>query len=647
MNDLFNGIELDRYDAGLIQKYFDQYPLRVRLRFLEVFLPLSTLIFKLRYYSQTSKKDKASSQAYLRTLAKETRELITRLGPAFIKIGQALSTRPDIVPPVFMDEFALLQDQLPPFSNEIAFRFIREALGAEPLEIYSEISEVPIAAASLGQVYKARLHNGDPVAVKVQRPDIAEGIALDMYILRGIAGWMMRHIKFVRSDLIGILEEFASRIFEEMDYNHEADNAEKFASYYGHLEGIYVPRIYREYTAKRVLTMEWIEGIKLTNVEKVKDAGFDSREIIGVGVQCSLKQLLDHGFFHADPHPGNLLVMEDGKLAYLDFGMMSEVNAPQRFGLIEAIVHLVNRDFEALSKDYVRLGFLTPDVDSVGITEALSSVFNPPPGTSLVQMDFKDMTDQLSQIMYDYPFRVPPYYALIIRSLVTLEGIAFTVDRNFKVLAVAYPYVANRLLMDETPELRHALKDVLFRNGEFRWNRLENLLTNARTNVDYDVAATVDKVVDFLLSERGEFLRQSLIDELAKTLETEAAKQLQQLRNFSFRRKEPQSESALNKDPEMPSNWEQISQVIGLLRQDSSINPQDLLKFARQTLAKPATLQVGREVVTQVAQRLLARGIREFALQGSSNSEVIYDSAVQSAASSKAKLRRQVNGRSW
>ena len=495
MTDLFNGIELDRYDAKLIQQYFDQYPLRVRLRFLEIFLPLSTLIFKLRYYSRRSKKDKTASQGYLRTLAKETRELITRLGPAFIKIGQALSTRPDIVPPIFMDEFALLQDQLPPFSNEIAFQFIREALGADPTEIYSEISEVPIAAASLGQVYKARLYNGDPVAIKVQRPDIAEGIALDMYILRGIAGWMMRHIKFVRSDLIGILEEFASRIFEEMDYNHEADNAEKFANYYGHLEGIYVPRIYHEYTAKRVLTMEWIDGIKLTNVLKVKEAGFDSREIIGVGVQCSLKQLLDHGFFHADPHPGNLLVMADGKLAYLDFGMMSEVNAPQRFGLIEAIVHLVNRDFEALSKDYVRLGFLTPDVDPVGITEALSEVFNPPPGTSLVQMDFKEMTDQLSQVMYDYPFRVPPYYALIIRSLVTLEGIAFSVDPNFKVLAVAYPYVANRLLMDETPELRHALKDILFRNGEFRWHRLENLLTSARTNADYDVAATVDALV--------------------------------------------------------------------------------------------------------------------------------------------------------
>ena len=159
--------------------------------------------------------------------------------------------------------------------------------------------------------------------------------------------------------------------------------------------------------------MEWIEGIKLTNVQKVKEAGFDSRHIIEVGVQCSLRQLLDYGYFHADPHPGNLLVMEDGKLAYLDFGMMSEVSSEQRFGLIEAIVHLVNRDFAALSKDYVRLGFLTEDIDFSAIVPALSEVFNPHEGQSLTQMDFKDMTDQLSQIMYDYPFQVPAYYALI------------------------------------------------------------------------------------------------------------------------------------------------------------------------------------------------------------------------------------------
>ncbi|MFN6068367.1 MAG: ABC1 kinase family protein, partial [Pseudanabaena sp.] len=519
MSNPKSDFELDRYDIEAIANYYRNQPLRVWWRCVVIFVPLIWLFLRLRLNSKAS-ADK------LRKLAIESRQLLTQLGPAFIKIGQALSTRPDIVPPIFMDELAELQDQLPAFDNDIAFQFIREALGADPSEVYAEISENPIAAASLGQVYKGRLRTGELVAIKVQRPDIAAGIALDMYILRGIATWLRKTFKFVRSNLAAILDEFASRIFEEMDYTFEGHNAEKFAKYYGELEGIYVPKIYWQYTAKRVLTMEWIEGIKLTNVQKVKEAGFDSRHIIEVGVQCSLRQLLDYGYFHADPHPGNLLVMEDGKLAYLDFGMMSEVSSEQRFGLIEAIVHLVNRDFAALSKDYVRLGFLTEDIDFSAIVPALSEVFNPPEGQSLTQMDFKDMTDQLSQIMYDYPFQVPAYYALIIRSLVTLEGIAFSVDRNFKVLAVAYPYVANRLLTDPAPELRMALKDLLFRDGEFRWNRLENLLSNAQTNPDYNLNGTLDKGIDFLLSERSEFIHDRIIDEIVKGIEVEASKRL-------------------------------------------------------------------------------------------------------------------------
>ncbi|MFN9860549.1 MAG: ABC1 kinase family protein, partial [Pseudanabaena sp.] len=316
MSNPKSDFELDRYDIEAIANYYRNQPLRVWWRCVVIFVPLIWLFLRLRLNSKAS-ADK------LRKLAIESRQLLTKLGPAFIKIGQALSTRPDIVPPIFMDELAELQDQLPAFDNDIAFQFIREALGADPSEVYAEISENPIAAASLGQVYKGRLRTGELVAIKVQRPDIAAGIALDMYILRGIATWLRKTFKFVRSNLAAILDEFASRIFEEMDYTFEGHNAEKFAKYYGELEGIYVPKIYWQYTAKRVLTMEWIEGIKLTNVQKVKEAGFDSRHIIEVGVQCSLRQLLDYGYFHADPHPGNLLVMEDGKLAYLDFGMMS------------------------------------------------------------------------------------------------------------------------------------------------------------------------------------------------------------------------------------------------------------------------------------------------------------------------------------
>ncbi|HEY9807458.1 MAG TPA: AarF/ABC1/UbiB kinase family protein, partial [Candidatus Obscuribacterales bacterium] len=394
----------------------------------------------------------------------------------------------------------------------MAYQFIEEELGDRPEEIYAELTPQPIAAASLGQVYKGRLKTGELVAVKVQRPGLAQNITLDLYILRGIAAWAKQNIKQVRSDLVAILDEFGSRVFEEMDYIHEGHNAERFARLYGHLQDIYIPKIYWEYTQRRVLTMEWINGTKLTQPEKLRAQGIDASYLIEVGVQCSLRQLLEHGFFHADPHPGNLLATPDGKLAYLDFGMMSEVKPYQRYGLIEAVVHMVNRDFEGLANDYVKLEFLTPDTDLTPIIPALANVFSNALGASVAELNFKSITDEFSALMYEYPFRVPAYYALIIRSLVTLEGIAINVDPDFKVLSKAYPYVSKRLLTDPAPELRNSLRDLLFKDGSFRWNRLENLLKNARNSQDYDLNQVMNQAVDFLFSERGAFIRNKLVD---------------------------------------------------------------------------------------------------------------------------------------
>ena len=198
---------------------------------------------------------------------------------------------------------------------------------------------------------------------------------------------------------------------------------------------------------------------------------------------------------------------------------MSEVKPYQRYGLLEAIVHLVNRDFEGLARDYVKLEFLTPETDLTPIIPALANVFNNALGASVAELNFKSITDQLSALMYDYPFRVPAYYALIIRSLVTLEGIAINVDPNFKVLSKAYPYVAKRLLSDPAPELRASLRDLLFKEGSFRWNRLENLLKNARDSEDYDISKVLNQALEFLFSERGDFIRERIVEELVKSLD--------------------------------------------------------------------------------------------------------------------------------
>lgn len=452
--------------------------------------------------------------------AVQLRDILTTLGPTFIKIGQALSTRPDLLPVVYLHELAKLQDAIPPFSNQIAYQFIEEELGAAPSEIYAELSSDPIAAASLGQVYKGKLKTGETVAVKVQRPDLAATIALDLHLLRQLANQAQRRIRSLRhTDLVAIVDEFGARVFEELDYTQEGHNAENFANLYGHLPDIYVPRIYWTYTRQRVLTMEWITGTKLTQPAAIEAQGIQARHLVEVGVQCCLQQLLEHGFFHADPHPGNLLAMPNGKLAYLDFGMMSQVQPHQRYGIINAVVHIINRDFEELVQDYIQLDFLPPDVDVAPIASALATVFQDALTASIAEFNFQNIIEQLSALMYKFPFRVPAYYALIIRSLVTFEGIAIGIDPQFKVLSSAAPYVAMRLLNDPAPELQASLSQLLLKDNRFRWNRLANLLEDAQNSDSYRSGATLNQIVDFVLSDRGQLLRDGFVAEIALLLD--------------------------------------------------------------------------------------------------------------------------------
>ncbi|MFN6393611.1 MAG: ABC1 kinase family protein, partial [Aphanizomenon sp.] len=563
------------YDPVEIQEQYSGRFLQVLGRILTVLKPTISFVFGLWWDKQWRILVKNEQRRAI-----QLRELLTKLGPAYIKIGQALSTRPDLVPPVYLEELTKLQDQLPAFPNEIAYQFIEEELGAPPTEIYAELSAQPIAAASLGQVYKGKLKTGEEVAIKVQRPDLRERITIDLYILRNLAGWVQRKVKRVRSDLVGILDELGDRIFEEMDYIHEGENAERFFELYGSMKDIYVPKIYWEYTNRRVLTMEWINGLKLTQPEKIAALGINARYLIEIGVQCSLRQLLEHGFFHADPHPGNLLATMDGKLAYLDFGMMSEVKPAQRYGLIEAIVHVVNREFDSLAKDYVKLEFLTPETDLTPIIPAFAKVFANAEGASVADLNIKSITDDLSALMYEYPFRVPPYYALIIRSLVTLEGIAIYIDPNFKVLSEAYPYVAKRLLTDPADELRTSLQELLFKDGKFRWNRLENLLKNARSNQEYDLNLVVNQGVEFLSSKRGSFIRDRLIDEFFNSMD---AVSKNALHNFTYVLRERVGITAINQIPsasvEQQQTLEYIKRIAGILRETKGF---DATKFAPQ-----------------------------------------------------------------
>lgn len=612
-----------RYDPEAIATYYSRRPFQVIGRIFAVLLPCFSFAFGLWWDKQWGRSLKMQQRR-----AVQLKELLTQLGPAYIKIGQALSTRPDLVPPGYLEELAQLQDQLPPFDNAIAYRFIQEELGQTPEEIYAELSPNPIAAASLGQVYRGKLKTGEEVAVKVQRPDLRDRITIDLYIIRRLAAWANRTFTRIRSNLVDILDEFGYRIFEEMDYVQEGENAERFTEYYGYLSDIYIPKIYWQYTQRRVLTMEWITGTKLTQVEAIRAQGIDAQHIIEVGVQCSLRQLLENGFFHADPHPGNLLATPDGKLAYLDFGMMSQIQPAQRYGLIEAIVHLVNRDFEALAQDYVKLEFLTPDTDLTPIVPAFARVFNAALGASVSELNIKSITDELSNLMYEYPFRVPAYYALIIRSLVTLEGIAIRIEPDFKVLSAAYPYVAKRLLIDPAPELRASLKDLLFKEGTFRWNRLENLLRNARGNQDYDFNIVLNQMIDFLSSERGAFIRDRLVDEIVKSVDAVSRNALHavtsRLRDtFDRVPLGNRLAMAIHETPgassEQQQTLEHIKRIWGILQETRGFDPAQLIPQLTQVLTKPETQKIGQQLASQFTQKAIARLLRELLIASEDN----------------------------
>ncbi|KAE9459118.1 hypothetical protein C3L33_08978, partial [Rhododendron williamsianum] len=443
----------------------------------------------------------------VKTLLVQFRETLIRLGPFYIKkfsclmflqLGQALSTRPDILPTVYCQELAKLQDQIPPFPTRVAIKSIESQLGVPVSKLFADISSEPIAAASLGQVYKAHLHSGELVAVKVQRPGMALSLTLDALLFHMIGGQLKRFAE-ARKDLLVAVNEMVRHMFEEIDYVLEGHNAERFASIYAcysskfpsiivselchasgdtvtynKANGIKVPKIYWNLTRKAVLTMEWIDGIKLTDEFRLKEAFLDRKKLIDQGMDCSLRQLLEVGFFHADPHPGNLVATADGSLAYFDFGMMGDIPRHYRVGLIQMLVHFVNRDSLGLANDFLSLGFIPEGVDIKAVSDALQSSFG---DGSRQSRDFQAIMNQLYDVMYEFNFSLPPDYALVIRALGSLEGTAKALDPDFKVVESAYPFVIGRLLADPTPDMRRILMELIIcSDGSIRWNRLERLI---------------------------------------------------------------------------------------------------------------------------------------------------------------------------
>lgn len=300
----------------------------------------------------------------------------------------------------------------------------------------------------------------------------------------------------------------------------EAQNGIKFRKLYGSIKDVLVPKMYTEYSTSKVLVMEWVEGQKLAEVNDLY--------LVEVGVYCSFNQLLEYGFYHADPHPGNFLRTYDGQLAYLDFGMMGDFRPELRDGFMEACLHLVNRDFKSLAKDFVTLGLLPPTAEKGAVTKALTDVFQDAIARGVRNISFGDLSGDLGKTMYQFKFRIPPYFSLVIRSLAVLEGIAIGINPNYKVLGSTYPWIARKILTDSSPQLKTSLQSLLYEDGVFRIDRLESLVTESlRTEtalVQKPVEGTDSKIVmkqilAFTFTEQGSFVREILLREFAKGLD--------------------------------------------------------------------------------------------------------------------------------
>lgn len=385
-------------------------------------------------------------------LAVRLRETLTRLGPAFVKFGQQLSIRPDIMPPDVLKELQRLCDEVEPMERNTAMDVLYSELGnaVEGLGGYDALELV--ASASLGQVYKTKIvATGEEVAIKIQRPDMQKRVALDLFLLNRYGAFVDTFTSIFTNQMayhVDFIDCFARGSYMELDYKNEASNQQYFRSEF--LERgcpVHIPIVHDKFTTRRVLTTEWVDGVKLA------DAGEKTiRRLIPVGVELFLTQLLDIGAFHADPHPGNLYVTDDGRLCLLDFGLCANIEEHARRAMTTAIVHLLTGDFDSLiEKDAKDLGFLPKDTDVTELKPILTKILNKgllQSGSNLGarKRNLMSISNELNEVFFRYPFSVPPFFALVTRGLGLLEGIALSGDPSFDIFEASFPYARKRAI---------------------------------------------------------------------------------------------------------------------------------------------------------------------------------------------------------
>ncbi|KAI8563856.1 hypothetical protein RHMOL_Rhmol03G0141700 [Rhododendron molle] len=492
------------YDPEDVADYFTCRPHVVALRLLEVFSAFASAAIRIRtsgvkkfYMSSMDKSIGGDVAQYGFGLV--LKETMLNLGPTFIKVGQSLSTRPDIIGSEISKALSELHDQIPPFPRTLAMEIIEDELGS-PVETYfSHLSEEPVAAASFGQVYKGCTVEGINVAVKVQRPNLRHVVVRDIYILRLGLG-LLQKIAKRKSDLRLYADELGKGLVGELDYTLEAANASEFMQAHAPFPFIRAPKVYQHLSRKRVLTMEWMAGesprdlIDMSTTVSIGDGSDYSKrkqsdarrrllDLVNKGVEASLIQLLETGLLHADPHPGNLRYTSTGEIGFLDFGLLCRMQKKHQFAMLASIVHIVNGDWSLLVQALTEMDVVRPGTNIRRVTMDLED--------ALGEVEFKDgipdvkfskVLGKIWSVALKYHFRMPPYYTLVLRSLASLEGLAVAADPKFKTFEAAYPFVVRKLLTDNTAATRRILHlVVLNRRKEFQWQKLALFLRTGAT----------------------------------------------------------------------------------------------------------------------------------------------------------------------
>ena len=386
------------------------------------------------------------------TLAERVRQAIEELGPTFIKLGQVLSTRPDLIPPDLLAELNKLQDEVPPAPWEAVYQVLQDAYGRPPEEVFLHIETTPLGSASLAQVYAATLPDGSEVVVKVQRPGIRHTIDIDLEILRDIARLAQERTALGEIyDLVEIVDEFAFTLRGELDYIREARNAERLRHNMAPLGVVYIPRVYWEYTSERVIVMERIRGIKIDDVEGLRKAGLNPQKVILNAAEMIVKQALVDGFFHADPHPGNFYVLENNVIGVMDFGIVGYLSDRVREDLIRLFIVSVLMDVEGIVDQLLRMSVVHQAVDRARLRRDVERILVRYYGLPLKYIRARDVINDLLPIVYRHRLGLPTDLWLLGKTLMMWEGLTYILYPDFDFFAVADPYVRRFLRQSRAP----------------------------------------------------------------------------------------------------------------------------------------------------------------------------------------------------